>query len=265
MMRIRLDGLDVEMYWVSRNPTRDAYVALRPIDLTHVPRIGEASTAKRRQEDRIHDRQRLSRRLQLAPGMVVVFQRKPWEVLEIREKPLDLWGEEWEKAFEEAVKRWESRLTPYGERPEKATWIDRPFNVVVRPHGKPQAKPRHLRAPASYTWKVLPEHYAVCRECGELPPCTSELQDRVIEERMAMAEELMSIPAGHCLGCGEAITSRMKSVRFPGPNLWRPDLGDDSAVFHARRECADDVDRYRKQWKAKGHAEPQAQLPLEKP
>jgi hypothetical protein len=55
----------------------------------------------------------------------------------------------------------------------------------------------------------------------------------------------------------------MKAVRFPGPNLWRPDLGDGSAVFHDRKECSHDVSRYRGQWEAAGNAPAQAELPME--
>jgi hypothetical protein len=110
-------------------------------------------------------------------------------------------------------------------------------------------------------WAVLPEHYAVCVACGELPPCSHEISERAIDRVVAHSEELMHLKPGCCMGCSEPITSRMQATRFPGPNLWRPDFGDDSAVFHARKECADDVTRYREQWQAKGGVEVQAMLP----
>lgn len=250
-----MTGRDYRQTW---NPTKTGRAEPPP---TQLNRIGEPSSAKRRQQDRIYERQVLSGIVQLAPGVLVVHNRKPWRVLEVRERPVELWGERWEQLFEAAVQLWERY--PRGERPEKATWYRRPIVVVLVPDGKPNAKPVHLCGPASHDWPVLPEHYAVCRVCGELPPCPEELADQAVERQMARTEELMAIPAGHCLGCGEAITSRMKAVRFPGPNLWRPDLGESSAVFHARAECSDDVRRYREQWLAVGGEPVQPELPVE--
>lgn len=249
-------------YWRPRNPTKRGRIDPPP---TKLNRISEASSAKDRYDQRIADRRILAGSVHLQPGMIVVFERKPWRLVEVRERPIDLWGEQWERKFDEDVRWWERYgRGPYPEsRPEKATWRHRPVSVVLLPDGKPNAKPVHLIGPASHEWPVLPEHYAVCRVCGELPPCPEELADRDVELQMAKTEELMSIPAGHCLGCGEAITSRMKAVQFPGPNLWRPDLGDGSAVFHARRECSADVGRYREQWKAAGHEEVQPELPVD--
>lgn len=39
--------------------------------------------------------------------------------------------------------------------------------------------------------------------------------------------------------------ARQRSIRIAGPNLWRPDLADNSVVFHARRECEEIADEYR--------------------
>jgi hypothetical protein len=224
----------------------------------------KASTAHRRMERRSYERQFDQERVQLAPNVLVIFDRKAYRIVETREIPEDLWDEEFEKAFEDACEAWS--LTPRNwPRPEKATWHDRPVMVVVRPEGQPEAKPIHLLAAASYQWDVLPEHYAVCRSCGELPPCQHEIDENNVAAAMDRAEDLMAIQPGCCLGCTEPITHRMKAVRFPGPNLWRPDLGDNSAVFHARSECADDVERYRRQWE-KNRDVPQqpeqAELPL---
>lgn len=80
----------------------------------------------------------------------------------------------------------------------------------------------------------------------------------------AVAEGRMEIPAGHCMGCGEAISSRQKSTRFPGPNQWQPDLSDGTAVFHDRQECAGSAYRYRQQWERRGGAEG-LQLPTNTP
>lgn len=242
-------------YWISRSPTKHGRIG--PLS-TKLNRIGEPSSAMGRHEQRLGDRSILARNVQLEPGLIVIHDRKPWRVLEVAERPIDLWGERYDQAFDEAVQRWERY--PHGDRPERATWYQRPITIILVPDGDPKATPTHLIGPASHDWPVLPEHYAVCVSCGELPPCPEELADREVQAQMVRTEVLMEIPPGHCLGCGEAITSRMKAERFPGPNLWRPDLGDGSAVFHARQECSGFADRYREQWQAKGNAESQPGL-----
>lgn len=248
-------------YWSTRNPTKSGFAVAFP--RTGPRRYGEASTAQRRRDDRISDRMYDERIVTLEPGTLVVYQRAAYRVVEVREIPPDLWGAKWHGAFEDELARWDRNPRSWDARPTLETWRDRPVNVVIRPDSAPEAKPVHLTGRASYQWDVLAEHYAVCRACGELPPCSHELTEDKVRAQMVLTEELMSIPAGHCLSCGETVTHRQKAARFPGPNLWRPDLGDNSAVFHARQECSHDVDRYRRQWLEAGNAEPQAELPLD--
>jgi hypothetical protein len=225
---------------------------------TSINRIGEPSSAMRRQEERIHHKQILADYVQLAPGVLVVWDRQPWRVVEVAERATDLWGEEYEERFTAAVDAWER--WGRGDRPEKTTWRGRPIALVLVPDGEPQEKPIHLIGPVSHSWDVLPEHYAICSACGELPPCRHELAEREADRQAARADVLMDIPPGHCLGCGEFITSRQQAARFPGPNLWRPDLPENSAAFHARQECSGEVDRYRRQWEARGNNTPQPDL-----
>jgi hypothetical protein len=246
-------------YWRTRTPTKQATIDPPPNKLN---RIGEASTAARRQEDRVWERRVVGKRVQLAIGMLVVWDRKPYRVIEIRERPEDLWPARFEEGFAQAVLNWDIGDPKWrGDRPERATWVYRPVNVAVVPATQPMAKPLHLLGPARQRWDVLPEHYAVCVACGELPPCSHELTEDSIDLELAKSAELMRVEPGCCLGCTEPITSRMKAVRFPGPNLWRPDFGDGSAVFHARGECSDYVDRYRKQFQDKGDTEQQLTFP----
>ncbi|MFG3244170.1 hypothetical protein [Streptomyces sp. NPDC048157] len=201
-------------------------------------------------------------------GSIVVYERQAWRVLEIREKPEDLWPADFEQAWQSKFARWveheaaraAGEVTSWGapldawSEPVRARWYYRPVNVVLQQVDKPKSKPRHLLAPVSCEWQVLPEHYVVCRVCSELPPCRHAETEATVDREMEKADRLMSIPRGACLGCGEAITSRMKATRFPGPNLWRPDWGTDSAVFHARlqEECSNAVWRYETQWKEQG-------------
>lgn len=242
-------------YWSPRTPTKTGRIDPPP---TKINRFGESSTASRRYQERVYDRRILAGIVQLAPGMLVVWDRAPWRVIEIREFPIDLWPAKYETAFTQDVARWEQRL--HGDRPEKPTWNGRPINIALTPDRKPRAKPLVLTTPAHHGWDVLPEHYAICVACGQMPPCRHELAEREADDQMARTEVLMSIPPGHCLGCGEPITSRQKAARFPGPNLWRPDLPDGSAVFHARKDCASKTSYYRRQWETAGGEDPQLSI-----
>jgi hypothetical protein len=247
--------------WYPREHTKHGGV-LPP--RTNLNRYGSSSSAIRRHEARIDEKRILANYVQLAPGVLVIWDRKPWRVVEVTERPLDLWGAKYDEAFADDLARWEE-WPGKRERPEKATWDGRPVTVAIVPDGKPAEKPLHLIGPAHHRWDVLPEHYAICSQCGELPPCRHEEAEREADVAIAHAEALMEIPAGHCLGCGEQITSRQKAVRFPGPNLWRPDLGEGSAVFHARRECSDPVYRYRTQFEATGGQDQQMTLNIDDP
>jgi len=247
------------LYWKTRTPTKRGSVD--PYTRTSSMYANQASTAQRRREQRAYERHFEQDHVQLLPDTLVIWERKPYRVVEVKEVPDDLWGDELDELFQHTVEAWEKRS--FGRpKPKRPTWKQRPVMILLRADGQTDAKPIHLRARASHEWAVLPEHYAVCRLCNELPPCQHEIDENNIEATMNRAEDLMAIQPGCCLGCTEPITSRMKAVRFPGPNLWRPDMPENSAVFHARAECASDVHRYKEQWEQKNDAPPiQPELP----
>ncbi|GAA3153426.1 hypothetical protein ACFQ0X_43860 [Streptomyces rectiviolaceus] len=205
----------------------------------------------------------------IRPGSLIVFSdRRAWQIIDVSERPDDLWPEHFNNEWDRFTTWWTEQAAAgrdMGAEPTRATWEHRPLVLILRPADQPTAKPRHIAIRASRTFFVLPEHYSLCRLCQEIPPCRHVVNEATIEREMASAERLMAIPAGACLGCTEPITSRMKAVRFPGPNLWRPDLGPDTAVFHARQDCEDSVRSYRQLWEEKGHAELQPELPEEAP
>jgi hypothetical protein len=235
-------------YW--RPSTRTLHGYALPL-----PGLGKSawqpSSPMRRQENAVHARRMARSYVQLAVGTLVIWERAPWRVIAIDERPDDLWGNKYEKQFADVVAAWE-RYKQY-EKPERDTWRGRPIAVQIVPVADPKADPLHLIAPGDYQWDVLPEHYAVCVACGELPPCRHETNEQQADIIAARNDVLMDIPPGHCLGCGEFVTHRQKVVRFPGPNLWRPDMPDHSAVFHGRQECAGEVERYRRQWQERGN------------
>jgi hypothetical protein len=172
----------------------------------------------------------------LARGVIVILKREPYRVVETREvDPAN-----WPGAY---LEKWTEAGCP-----DTATWRYRPIILVLRDERDDTAKALHVQCPASTTWRTLPEHYFVCRRCGEIPPCREVHNERIAEQAAERFEERMAIMPGCCHSCREPITSRQKFHRFTGPNLIRPDLGDDSAIFHLRGSCRSGRDAYDKRW-----------------
>lgn len=174
----------------------------------------------------------------LEPGNIVVWDRQPYRVLEVRERAQVDWPQDYRDAW-----------VKHG-MPNPATWHYRPRVVVLRHDDQPQAKPLHLQGADNTYWHVLPEHYWVCRRCQEIPPCRHVHNEAVMERATERMEKEMAILPGVCHGCREPISKRQKSFTFPGANLIRPDLGDNSAIFHTRNDCAGAMKRYDERWAA---------------
>lgn len=203
--------------------------------------------------------------MRLRAGSIVVLDRQAWRILEINSYVGDRWPDIYEKAWRDHVELWwhANELRRANNQagkpaPERAEFYKRPVVLVLRNENLPRSTPKHWCAPASHDWQVLPEHYAVCRACGELPPCRHgeyrwEGGPRWPEQNGGIP---LMVPEGCCMGCAEPIRPRVRTVRFPGPNLWYPPLGEDTAVFHARAACADQVDCYRMQWQTEYNPRP---------
>lgn len=195
--------------------------------------------------------------LRLRTDSIVVLDRQAWRILEINGYTGDRWPKSYEKAWRDHVELWwhanelrRANNQMVKPAPERSEFYKRPVVLVLRNENLPRLMPKHWCAPASHDWQILPEHYAVCRACGELPPCHHgeyrwEGGPRWPEQSGGIP---LIVPEDCCMGCAEPIKPRMRTVRFPGPNLWYPDLEEDTAVFHARTACADQVDCYRMQW-----------------
>ncbi|MFF9688053.1 hypothetical protein [Streptomyces sp. NPDC014623] len=200
--------------------------------------------------------------MRLRAGSIVVLDRQAWRILEINCYPSDRWPDSYEKAWRDHVELWwhanelrRANNQAVKPAPERTEFYKRPVVLVLRNENLPRSASKHWCAPASHDWRVLPEHYAVCRACGELPPCRHgeyrwEGGPRSPEQNGGIP---LMVPENCCMGCAEPIKPRVRTVRFPGPNLWYPDLGKDTAVFHARTSCADQVDCYRMQWQTEYH------------
>lgn len=149
------------------------------------------------------------------PGMIVALSGHAYRVLKVEDAP-----QETDAAFRLDLERLTGKET--GQR----------FGAEV---------------PGRKWFRVLPEHFEVCRVCGELPPCREVRLSRYAGEKMRRMEERMSVPPGACMACGEPISQRQKVHVFPGPNLWNP-LGLHSPRFHARRRCRPVAAEYEEAW-----------------
>jgi hypothetical protein len=172
----------------------------------------------------------------LTIGKLIIWDRKPYRVVEVREVDPVNWPERYREAW-----------TQYG-MPDAVTWSGRPMVVVARHEEQPNERPVHLQCPATSSWRTLPEHYLVCRLCRELPPCTHLHNEAIAERAVERMEKQMAILPGCCHACREPITRRQRSFTFPGPNLIRPDLGEDSARFHTRSKCYEAMFHYDERW-----------------
>lgn len=173
----------------------------------------------------------------LAKGQIVIAGRKPFRIDRVAPLRTDKWPEEF-------VEAWRAHGMP-----EADEWRERPYMVSGFWEGADADTRGHgTAAPASHMWQVLPEHFTVCRLCGELPPCTHVHNERIMDRASERMAEDMAIMPGLCHGCREPISSRQKSFTFPGVNLIRPDLGDHTAIFHTRGSCHSALASYDKRW-----------------
>lgn len=174
----------------------------------------------------------------LEPGQLVVWDRQPYRIIEVRERAHHDWPETYRTAW-----------AKHG-MPDPDAWDYRPCVVVLRHEDQPDSKPLHVQGPHNKSLYLLPEHYSICRLCHELPPCRHVHNESVMERATERMEKEMAILPGVCHGCREPISKRQKHFTFPGPNLIRPDLGDNSAVFHTRGGCLGFLRSYDERWAA---------------
>jgi len=182
----------------------------------------------------------------LAPGDLIELQRKIWRVAEVRLVPAIDWDEhdreQWEKA---------RRAYRLGSEED---WAARPVYLILYPAGG--GKRHHVKIRSWRYWGreayALPEHYPVCRDCGEPWPCPELEITQEIERESAKVERLEKILPGCCWSCGDPVTSKQASIRFDGDNLLLP--GASPPVFHLRRkgQCRSDAASYEKRWVAAG-------------
>jgi len=164
---------------------------------------------------------------------IIVLEGKPFRVDRIDEVPAE---------------RWPTRFVELWHRqgmPDADVWDYRPVDLSGHWQG-PNADTRAygVTVSACHIWHVLDEHYSVCNQCFEIPPCRHVHNEVIVARAAARMAEDMELRPGLCHACREPITDRQKSVAFPGPNLIRPDLPEGTAAFHTRARCSDGLEAY---------------------
>lgn len=173
---------------------------------------------------------------ELTPGTLVIWGKAAFRVRRLQDLNRGNWRDEDEQEWADAG------------RPDVATWAGRPMWLSVQRDNKTETEERGGIVPANGQWVTLPEHYSVCRSCGELPPCPEVFADRVMAVESDRLDFEMRLVHGMCHGCGKIVTPREHSILFHGDNLIRPDLGSNTAVFHTRRHCLPIVLAYQDRW-----------------
>jgi len=118
------------------------------------------------------------------------------------------------------------------EQREDGSW-----SMILREPGAPDlasSDMHHIASPRlpNRHVSILPQRYALCSCCGELMPCSHEVEDRTVEAMINRAHRYET--AGTCPACGEVVSDRQQSIRFD-INLHVP-LGP-PVTFHRRQNC----------------------------
>lgn len=177
------------------------------------------------------------------PGQLIAQHHVVWRVVRVDDVPLT----------EDDRQVWMD-----SGMPDMGTWRKRPYKLSVEWVGgvKPAWVEKHgtqgsldVRAGARLSWFIYPaERWPQCSCCGEPMPCRAELADRQVTESLERVEQMEAIPSDACWACSEPITTRQKSVTYPGENLDLP--GGQQPHFHMRRQCRGLAFKYEERWLA---------------
>lgn len=128
-----------------------------------------------------------------------------------------------------------------------------PYVVVLRPAGRgDDVRDRdhdvHARFRGYTSWYVYEdEHYPVCVVCREPSPCRARMAARHSDRAAKAAAEVGGrAEMGACTACGEPVSSRQRTIEFPGLNLESPSAP--APVFHLRAQCWGAAHQYEKKW-----------------
>jgi hypothetical protein len=178
-----------------------------------------------------------------ANGTLIAYEHAAWQVVGSKPCPPDEWPEQ-------MVPFATASRPPYLVRLRPAHLANHPDPVVA------ESGDEHFIMPPHFSWSVFtdPEHYPVCRSCGEPMPCREEVGRRMAEA--AIKDMGRYETPGMCPACGEVVTGRQKSITF-ADNVVVP--GGPPVTFHLRGTCHLSAGQYEKRWAA---ADPSRRLTL---
>lgn len=196
------------------------------------------------------------RSTRVSEGQLVGYRYAAWRIIEVR--PVadhDLTDEQrdqieahvriW-KAEVREHKREEFRPTVYVLRHERGPLLAPKGWKVDRLHDGSRVIHVAKKEPGINAWSVLPEPYRVCSCHGDPWPCQEVDRAEVAAAAAERLDALMAKVPGCCWACGEPITSRQRTVAYPGDNIDLP--GGPSVRFHQRRGCWGAALRYEERW-----------------
>lgn len=171
-------------------------------------------------------------------GDVVAFDYRAWTVTHVADATPT---EEEQQIITSYRPEWRSRIHPYRVS-------------LRRLHGEPHPREndrQELALRASVRTSGLPVYrdgrVPLC-SCHQQPwPCLDSMQQDEARKAMAKAERELALLPGCCPGCQEPVTSRQRSITFPGPYVNNP-LAYSDPKFHLRRKCWHAAARYEEAW-----------------
>lgn len=182
-----------------------------------------------------------------AAGDIVPMDHAVWRITEVVDIPL---SDTDRRKYDEQAAWTKGRLAPAEE------WDLRPFRVAAEWVGgvKPEwVTPGQkvgsitVRSNQHRFWQVYPGgRWPQCSCCGEPMPCRAAITDVQVGAEMDRFTEMASRLPGTCWGCGNPVTSRQRSVTYPGDNLDLP--GGPTVRFHAAKDCRWKAEKYEARW-----------------
>ena len=177
------------------------------------------------------------------PGQLIAHKHAVWRVDKVQDAPLsDADRDKWLEAG----------------MPDLSTWAGRPYRVDVdwvagaKPDWlTPTETGGKMNIPAGtyMDWQVYEgNRWPQCSCCGEPMPCRAELEDHQVITSLDRVAKMEAIPPGACWACAGPITTRQKSVTYPGDNIDLP--GGQQPRFHTRASCRSTAERYEERWLA---------------
>jgi hypothetical protein len=183
-------------------------------------------------------------------GTLVAFDHGAWRVMHVSDAEMN----DDERAYVDGMtERFRAEHVPY-----KIT--------LRREHGPKRDGENSrqdiaLRCTGRFTFDVYETgRVPLCSCCSDPWPCRLLIAETEAAKGARRMEEEMRLLPGCCPACTEPVTSRQKSITFPGVNVRNPFAVD--PVFHLRRQCRTGAAEYEGAWVKDDPSRPRSLLTL---